>query len=124
MKRIKTIATISTLGITGIVLSTSLISCSEKEKPNLVINSYADFDKYFTLHHNEFDDSATFNNGFSQSNELIEYFITNGRLTAQNLLYSELYRTLQYLPLFQHSPLELLIKTDGFRISAKNTSDF
>jgi hypothetical protein len=127
MKKLKLIGVTSAiviLGVTGIGISATLTSCSEK--PNLTINTYADFEKYFASanHHDEFNDPVTFTRGDSQSDQLIEYFITEKRLTPNNILYSQLYKSVEFLDSYQHSPMNLKIEMNGNRISIKTTSNF
>jgi hypothetical protein len=87
LKRILGISSIMLVGL-GISIPIALTtSCSGSvDSVDLTFTSKADFDKYFQDHHDVYNDSL---DAYSASSmEIFDYFITNHRISAANMLYS------------------------------------
>jgi hypothetical protein len=54
---------------------------------DLTFTSKADFNNYFEAHHDEYDESLSSD---SDSKTIFEYFITSHRISAANMLYSDM----------------------------------
>lgn len=124
---IKTIGFTSGLGIVAVTLPTILTSCSDK--PNLVVNNINDWNKWVADHHNEFknpSDLINYSDLLNNSDKLIEYFVTQGRLSGNNILYSSLNSLVSMFTdsSTEHTALKLKITTNENGGTYKFTDDF